>query len=86
MRITFTNTAPITLTNIHIVGCGGAHIDKLESGESETVWVEITGDCSIGIDYLSGGQKKKESVASYVTSTMGQKMKHNIGGENKEQF
>lgn len=86
MRITFTNTAPITLTNINIIGCGGAHIDKLESGESETVWVDITGDCSIGIDYLSGGEKKEESVAGYVTSSMGQRMKHNIGGQNEEQF
>jgi hypothetical protein len=86
MRITFTNTTPTTLTNINIVGCGGGHIDKLESGESQTVWVDITGDCSIGIDYLSGGQKKKENVAGYVTSTMGQKMKHNIGGQNAEQF
>ncbi|MCD0469908.1 hypothetical protein [Flavobacterium sp. JAS] len=84
MRITFTNTTPTTLTNINIVGCGGGHIDKLESGESETVWIEITGDCSIGIDYLSGGQKKEENVASYLTSTMGQKMKHNIGGKNEE--
>lgn len=86
MRITFTNTTQTTLTNINIVGCGGGHIEKLENGESETVWVEITGDCSIGINYLSDGQKKEESVAGYVTTLMGQKMKHNIGGQNKKQF
>jgi amino acid transporter len=86
MRITFTNPTPTTLTNINIVGCGGAYIDQLESGESETVWVNITGDCSISIDYLSGGQKKHESVAGYVTSSMGQKMKHTMGGKNEEQF
>lgn len=86
MRITFTNPTQTTLTNINIVGCGGAYIDQLESGESETVWVAITGDCSISIDYLSGGQKKEENVVSYVTTTMGQKMKHTIGGENEEQF
>jgi hypothetical protein len=86
MRITFTNSTQTTLTNINIVGCGGGHIDKLEVGESETVWVDITGDCSINVDYLSNGQQKKESVAGYVTSSMGQKMKHNIGGQNEEQF
>lgn len=85
MRITFTNTTKTTLTNINIVGCG-AYIDKLESGESETVWVEITSDCSIGINYLSEGQKKEENVAGYVTPLMGQKMKHNIGGKNDKQF
>lgn len=86
MRITFTNSTQTTLTNINIVGGGGEHISKLECGESETVWVEIIGDCSISIDYLSNGQKKEESVAGYVTNNMGQKMKHNIGGENEEQF
>lgn len=86
MIITFTNSTQTTLTNINIIGCGGGHIDKLKSGESETVWVDITGDCSISIDYLSNGQKKEESVAGYVTNSMGQKMKHNIGGQNEEQF
>lgn len=70
MRITFTNSTQTTLTNINIVGCGVEHIDKLEVGESETVWVDITGDCSISIVYLSNGQKKMESVAGYVTSNM----------------
>ena len=84
MRITFTNSTQTTLTNININGCGGGHIDKLESGESETVWVDITGDCSINIDYLSNGQRKKEGVTGYLTSTMGKKMKHNIGGKNEE--
>jgi hypothetical protein len=86
MRITFTNSTQTTLTNINIVGCGGGHLDKLESGESETVWIDITGDCSINIDYLSNGQRKEESVAGYVTNSMGQKIKHNIGGQNEEQF
>ena len=86
MRITFTNSTQTTLTNINIVGCGGEHIDKLESGESETVWIDITGDCSINIDYLSEGKKKEESVAGYLTNSMGKKMKHNIGGQNEEQF
>jgi hypothetical protein len=86
MRITFTNSTQTILTNINIVGCGGGHIDKLEIGESETVWVDIIGDCSINIDYLSNGQKKEESVAGYVTNSMGQKIKHNIGGQNEEQF
>ena len=72
MRITFANSTQTTLTNINVVG-GGGHIDKLESGESETVWVDIIGDCSIDIDYLYNGQRKEESVAGYVTSSMGQK-------------
>lgn len=86
MRITFTNSTQTPLTNIHIVGCGGGHIDKLEVGESETVWVDITGDCSLKIDYLANGQKKEESVAGYITSNMGQKMMYYIGGKTKKSF
>jgi uncharacterized membrane protein YiaA len=84
MRITFTNETGTELTDINIIGCGGGHIDKLEIGESETVWVSITGDCSIDIDYLSNGQRKEEVVAGYVTSSMGQKVNHKIDGQDKD--
>ncbi|MFP5471238.1 MAG: hypothetical protein ACLGGV_06550 [Bacteroidia bacterium] len=86
MRITFTNDTGTQLTDINIVGCGGGHIDKLENGESKTVWVEITGDCSIYLDYLSNGQRKGETVAGYVTSSMGQKVNHKIDGKDKDIF
>ncbi len=86
MCVTFTNATPATLTDINILGCGAGHIDKLEAGESQTVWVGITGDCSIKIDYLSNGQKMEEGVTSYVTRGMGQKLKHHIGGQNNAHF
>lgn len=73
MRITFTNSTKTKLTNINIIGCGGGHIDNLEIGEQKTVWVEIKGDCSISIDYVSNGQQKKESVIEYTTGNMGTK-------------
>jgi len=86
MRITFTNDLETEITDINIVGCGGGHIDKLEVGESKTIWVSITGDCSILIYYLSDGQRKEEVVASYVTSSMGQKVNHKIDGKDKDIF
>lgn len=86
MRITFTNYTQSTLTNISIVGCGGGHIDKLKVGQSETVWISITGDCSINIDYLLNGQQKEEMVVGYTTGLNGQKIKHSIGGQNEKQF
>ena len=70
MRITFINETDTTINDINIIGCGGGHIEKLAIGESKTVWVEITGDCSIYIDYLSNGKRKEETVAGYVTSSM----------------
>ena len=86
MRITFINETDTTINDINIIGCGGGHIEKLAIGESKTVWVEITGDCSIYIDYLSNGKRKEETVAGYVTSSMGQKAKHKIDGKDKEIF
>lgn len=86
MRITFTNDTGTELTDINIIGCGGGQIDKLKVGESQTVWVSITGDCSIYIDYLSDGQRNEEVVAGYVTSSMGQKVNHKIDGQDKDIF
>jgi hypothetical protein len=86
MRITFTNATDNVLTDINIIGCETKRIYKLEKGESKTVWVGITGDCSINIDYLKNGERKEENVAGYVTNSIGQKMKHNIGGLNDNIF
>ena len=86
VRITFTNKMGMKITDINIVGCGGGHIDNLEIGESETVWVPITGDCSISIDYVFDGQRKEERVAGYVTPGMGQKIIHRIDGKDKDIF
>ncbi len=86
MRITFTNSTTSILTDINIIGCETEHIDELEARQSKTVWVGITGDCTINIDYLSDGHRKEDNVAGYVTSSMGQKMKHNIGGLNEQKF
>jgi len=84
MRITFTNSTQNKLTDIKIVGCETEHISELKPNESKTVWVGITGDCSITLEYMENGKLKKETVAGYVTSGMGQKMNHKIDGKNKD--
>jgi hypothetical protein len=73
MRITFTNSTDNKLTDINIFGC-----------ETEFISVGITGDCSITLEYLENGTLKKETVAGYVTSGMGQKMNHKIDGKDKD--
>ena len=83
MRITFTNGTGNTLTDINIVGCETEHIPKLMPNESKTIWVGITGDCFISINYLNNGQREEETVAGYVTHGMGQKHKHLIDGKDK---
>ena len=86
MRITFTNSTQTVLTDIKIDGCEPAQIDKLDPGATKTIWVGITGDCSINIYYLKNGQAQREEVAGYVTTNMGQKMNYNIGGQNAGLF
>ena len=84
MRITFTNATENILTDINIVGCETEHIAELKPNESKTIWVGITGDCSISLEYSENGKIKTETVAGYVTSGMGQKMKHKIDGKDKD--
>jgi hypothetical protein len=82
MRITFINQTDHKLTDLKITGCETKHIAELEPQESKTVWVGITGDCSINLGFKENGEKKNEMVAGYVTHGMGHKMNHNIGREN----
>lgn len=80
MRITFTNTTMSTVSNVDIVGGEGGYIDKLEPGESETVWVKLTTDNQIGIYYLSNGQPLKEAVTGYLLGSEGKRIHHDIDG------
>ena len=82
MRISFINTTNMVLKDINIIGCESKHIEKLEKGESKTVWVGINGDCTININYIANGERKEENVTDYVTTGMGQRMKYNIGVVN----
>ena len=84
MRITFTNSTQNKLSDIKIIGCETEYISELKPNESKTVWVGITGDCYITLEYLENGILKKETVAGYVTNGMGQKMKHKIDGKDKD--
>ena len=83
MRITFINTSQTKLSDIQTIGCDSKHIDSLQPGQSQTIWVGINGDCALDIEYFANGQKKIETVAGYLTSGMGQKLTFNIGTDQK---
>ncbi len=82
MRITFINETSNSLTDIRIFGCEEKHIDKLEPKESKVVWVGITGDCSVNIEFKKNGKQESENVTGYTTNDMGQRITHKIGWEN----
>ena len=82
MRITFVNETSSRLTDVKIFGCEEKHIDKLEPSEKKLVWVGITGDCSVNIEFNKDGKRESENVSGYTTNNMGQRMTHKIGWEN----
>ncbi|HEY3401893.1 MAG TPA: hypothetical protein VGK59_00815 [Ohtaekwangia sp.] len=84
-RITFSNTTSHDLRSIQIHGCEEKEIAELKQGDSKTVWIRIPGDCSIDIEYESGGEKKSESVAGYLTHHGGVKAVYEIGS-NRDIF
>jgi hypothetical protein len=78
-RITFENTTGRDLTSIKIFGCEGSEIELLEAGKSKTIWIEISHDCSLEIQYETDGQNKREVVAGYLTTSNGIIATYKIG-------
>ena len=80
MRITIENTTGQEIKNIKIFGCENKELKGLKNGESETVWIDINGDCSISMSYVdANGDTQNEIVVGYVTSGMGQKFTYHVG-------
>ena len=52
IRITIENTTRNDIKNIQIIGCENEEFEVLKKGESETVWIDINGDCSISMCYI----------------------------------
>lgn len=85
MRITFVNDSGETIRNLHIEGCEKEYLDELENGDSETIWINIEGDCQIELSYSTeNGKRKNETVMGYVTNGMGHKYVHHIGKSEYE--
>ncbi len=79
MRVHFSNTNPVEISEIKIEGCDSKSVAKLLAGESKTVWIPITQDCEIMISYRKNGQLITEEVAGYLTPGMGERIHYSIG-------
>lgn len=84
-RITFENTTGHDLSSIKISGCVNTEMNSLQANESKTVWIYISSDCSLEINYEIEGQIKREVVAGYMTSLNGVIATYKIGS-NQEIF
>jgi hypothetical protein len=80
MRITFENNTGKDIKNIKIKGCENNYLAVLKNEETETIWIDINGDCSITLSYVDvTGTTQNETVIGYVCSGMGQKYTYKIG-------
>jgi amino acid transporter len=86
MRMTFVNETGRPLTEIKIIGCEPKTIDKLDHNESKKIWVGITGDCSMKIEYVIDGEKKSEIIYDYLTNNGGQIATYKIGTEKPLEY
>ncbi len=86
MRITLTNSTKGNLTDINLTGCETKHIDQLKVGQSKQIWITISGDCGVDINYRLNGVRKKDVVASYLSNDMGGMIKYNIGAVNNTDY
>jgi hypothetical protein len=83
VRITFINGTTSQLVNLRIDGCEEKFIDRLDTGQSKTVWIHIPNDCGVSISYRYKGQTKIEDVTGYVTNEGGYIMTFKIGTNQK---
>lgn len=86
MRVTFINKTGKPIEHIEISGCELEKIDRLEINEQKIIWIAISGDCSVDIQYSIEGTIKKEEVFSYVTTMMGQQTTFRIGSNEPPIF
>ena len=82
MRITFINETSSVLTDIKISGCDELHIENLKPNEKKLVWVGISGDCSVMIEFIKDGKREKENVVGYTTNGAGDKITYKIEANN----
>lgn len=86
-RVTINNDTRDSIFNIKLYGCDNKTISKLEPGESETIWIHLENDCSLNINYsIEKKIIKKDIIAGYLCSGMGQPETYNISGKNNPKY
>lgn len=81
-RVTIINDTSSTVTSIRLTGCDNKSISKLDAGESETVWIDINGDCSLDISFIDHQKRKRKgAVSGYLTTGMGHAESYHISGK-----
>lgn len=82
-RVTVMNDTSSRISVIQIDGCDKKYINELEAGESETIWIKISSDCSLSIAYLDkNGKIKHDQIMGYLCTGMGRPEDFHISGRN----
>jgi hypothetical protein len=67
VRITVKNSAASDIMVLSLTGCEEKKLKALKNGDAKTVWIRITGDCAINIEYEVNGIEKKKTLIEYIT-------------------
>lgn len=86
-RVTVINDTPHRITQIRLTGCDQASLPKLDTGEEETIWIELDNDCSLRIDYKNHlGKKRHDIIAGYLSTSMGIAEEYHISGKDNPKY
>lgn len=78
VRIILINSTSDKITDIQILGCEDKSLNDLNKGNRKTIWIKISGDCSIDINYIFEGTQKRENIIEYISPGMGEKIEFSI--------
>lgn len=81
-RLTIINDTKAEINKIELSGCESKSIKNLEPGETETVWIKISGDCMMYMNYINkDGIKKEVIIADYLSAGMGKSEEYQLSGK-----
>jgi hypothetical protein len=81
VRIKVVNDTKVNVQNFQVIGCDDQTISQLKPGESETMWINPSGDCVLTISFMRG--KDLVSIpGTYFTTNLGQKMTFRCSDDN----
>ncbi len=85
-RVTVVNDTDSEALNIRFSGCDKEVINRLDVGESETVWIELENDCTLHMRYLMDGVAREDQVAGYLSSGMGHPATYYLSGRDNPKY
>lgn len=78
-RVTFENNTGRDVRSVVVSGCGNRTLGELKAGESKTVWIPISHECSLDVFYEVDREPRHETVIGYLVPNAGVIETYKIG-------